>query len=108
MKAGTALFLPNLVKIKDIKLNNVTSKPILGISSLIIVLFFPLLSVVYNVTGVAFFEISELAIFFGWFYIGTGLAIASLIKEKSKKTHLIMPVITLVISAFMMLVQLDS
>lgn len=81
-------------------------KPILGISSLIIVLTFPLLSIVYNSTDIGFLEIFEWGTMFGWFCVGTGLAIASLLKERAKKIHLIMPILTIIISALLIIIQL--
>ncbi|QDZ89768.1 hypothetical protein D0436_04375 [Shewanella decolorationis] len=88
-------------------MDKVESKPILGISSLIIVLSFPLLGLVYNSTEIGFLEIFEWGTMLGWFCIGTGLAIASLLKERSKKVHLILPILTIIISALMILMQLD-
>jgi len=88
-------------------MDKVESKPILGISSLIVVLSFPLLSIVYNSTEIGFFEIFEWGTMFGWFCIGTGLAFASLFKERAKKLHLALPILTLLISAFLILMQLD-
>ncbi len=83
------------------------SKPILGISSLVLVLAFPLLSIVYNKTNIGFLEIFEWGTILGWFCIGTGLAIASLLKESQSKLNLILPIITLIISVFMITMQLD-
>ena len=87
-------------------MDKLDTKPILGISSLIIVLSFPLLSIVYNTTEIGFLEIFEWGTMFGWFCIGTGLAIASLLKERAKKIHLIMPILTIIISALLIVIQL--
>lgn len=83
------------------------SKPILGILSVIVVLSFPLLSLVYNSTELGFLEIFEWGTMFGWFCIGTGLAFGSLLKEREKKLHLIFPILTLLISALLISIQLD-
>ncbi|MBU2892476.1 hypothetical protein KO495_03960 [Colwellia sp. D2M02] len=83
------------------------NKPLLGISSFIIVLGFPLLSMLYNQTELGFLEVFEWGTIFGWFCIGTGLAIASLLKEKSQGFYILLPIITLALSVILMTFQLD-
>jgi hypothetical protein len=81
-------------------------KPILGILSFIIVLAFPLLGILHTEIDISFIEVFELGTTLGWFCIGTGLAFASLLKEKSQGFYIIYPLVAIILSAVLMNFQM--
>ena len=83
-------------------------KPTLGILSFIIVLGFPLLSILHNQTGISLLGIFESGTMLGWFCIGTGLALSSLLKEKSQGFYIVLPIITIIASVALMSFQLEA
>ncbi len=82
-------------------------KPVLGILSLIIVLGFPLLSMLHKQTEMSFLSIFEIGTMLGWFCVGTGLALASLLKEKSQGFYIILPLAAIALSGLLMNFQLE-
>ena len=85
------------------------TKPIiLGILSLIIVVSVFVLDIVRAYTDSELLENAEYGILFGLFYIGTGLAIGSIIKETNKKIYIVLPILSLLISALLIFIQINS
>jgi hypothetical protein len=82
-------------------------KPVLGILSLIIVLGFPLLSMLHKQAEMGFLSIFETGTMLGWFCVGAGLALASLLKEKSQGFYIIFPLAAIALSGVLMNFQLE-
>lgn len=85
---------------------NVTqpSHPTLGFASFIVVLFFFLIWVADR-CGLWVPELLESAHLLGWFLLGTGVSISSILKEKHQGKLIFFPIVALVLSLFLLLVQ---